>query len=52
MGELTDNIEGIGPSTENKLVYTGIATMDQLREMNIQEVHEATGISPSRYTYY
>jgi len=48
VGELSDNIEGIGPVTESRLANAGIATLVELGDMNVQEMHEATGISASK----
>ena len=45
MGELRDKIEGIGPTYEKRLAEAGIRTLDDLRHMNTDNVHEITGIS-------
>ncbi|UZE92552.1 MAG: DUF4332 domain-containing protein [Methanosarcinales archaeon] len=45
MGELRDKIEGIGPGYEKRLAEAEIRTLDDLRYMNVDKVHEQTGIS-------
>lgn len=45
MGELRDKIEGIGPRYEERLAEAGIRTLDDLRHMSTEDVHETTGIS-------
>jgi len=45
MGELRDKIEGIGPRYEERLAEAGIRTLDDLRHMSTDNIHETTGIS-------
>jgi len=48
MGVLADSIEGIGPSSETKLNNAGIQTLNDLRSMDIQDIHQQSGISVGR----
>ena len=45
MGELRDKIEGIGLRYEERLKKAGIRTIEDLRNMNVDDVHEITSIS-------
>jgi hypothetical protein len=44
MGELSDNIEGIGPKYEQKLINAGITTLRDLREMDLAVIDSQTSL--------
>lgn len=44
--EIVDKIEGIGPVYADRLAQVGIRTLEDLRGMDIEVMHEKTGISP------
>jgi hypothetical protein len=52
MGELSDKIQGIGPKYEEKLAEAEVKTLDNLQYMDINNVHEITGISRSLLETY
>jgi len=43
--EIAGKIEGIGPIYADRLARVGISTLEQLRRMDIEDMHEETGIS-------
>jgi len=46
--EIVEKIEGIGPISGDKLAKAGIRTLNDLRGMEADKVHESTGIATSR----
>jgi predicted flap endonuclease-1-like 5' DNA nuclease len=48
MGELSANIEGIGPKTETTLMGAGITSLDDLRRMDVFQVNEQTHLGVAR----
>jgi len=43
--EIADGIEGIEPAYADRLARVGISTLEDLRRMDIEAIHQETGIS-------